>query len=101
MVRAMHVLLVMLCLISGLYLVVVGPDFTLPSRQDPHVVHHFAPLAARLLGAGLLAITSMGLIMLRNQYWIDPPQLPGPRQQRIYFALFVLAVGLITLAFVA
>ena len=86
-----------LCLIGGAYLLLAAPEFFLPERDDPAMGRQFGPLATRTLGAGLLAIAALAMIFLRH-YFAEPRRAPGPVMQKIYFALIVLALGLVSLS---
>ncbi|MDR0703309.1 MAG: hypothetical protein LBF61_13085 [Azoarcus sp.] len=96
--RAFPVAMFILCLLGGLYLLAVAPEFALPGRGNPAHWRQFGPSAARALGGGLLAIAALAMIFLRHHY-ATPRRPPGPAMQKIYFALIVLTLGLISLAF--
>jgi hypothetical protein len=96
--RGFHVTLLVLCLFCGTYLLVHAPVFFLPDRYTPAQGWQFSPLAARALGGGLLAIAAMALIFLRHHYYSLERRLPGPVVQKVYFALVLLALGLISLS---
>jgi hypothetical protein len=99
MVRGFQVLMFMLCVLAGLYLLVYGPTFFMPGRDNPALGHLFESSATRLLGAGLLTVAGMGGIFLRDNYYVTPRRLPGPGMQKLYFALVVLAIALVSVAF--
>ncbi|MDR2092872.1 MAG: hypothetical protein LBP58_06105 [Azoarcus sp.] len=96
--RAFPVTMFVLCLLGGLYLLAVAPEFTLPGRGNPTHWHQFGPSAARALGGGLLTIAALAMILLRHHY-AAPRRPPSPAMQKIYFVLILLALGLISLAF--
>ena len=86
-----------LCLTGGLYLLIVAPEFFMPERDNPALGRQFGPLSARLLGVALLSLAALATIFLRHQYAL--PRRPlSSAMQKIYFALIVLALGLITLS---
>lgn len=97
--RTFQVLMLTLCLVGGLHLVLQAPEFFMPARGDPALGRQFDALASRMLGGGLLATAALALIFLRHHYYSLERHLPGRRVQRLYFALVVLALALITLAF--
>ncbi|MDR2030699.1 MAG: hypothetical protein LBP86_00200 [Azoarcus sp.] len=97
--RGFQILMFVLCVLGGLYLLVHGPAFVMPDRLDPALGRRFDAAASRVLGAGLLAAAGMGVIFLRNVYYVQPRRLPGFAMQKLYFVLAVLAVGLLGLAF--
>lgn len=96
--RTFQVMLFILCLALGLYLLVATPEFFMPARDDPSLGRQFKAWAARALGGGLLAIAGMALIYLRHRYYGETPSPPGPALQKLYFALALMALGLMTLA---
>ena len=51
--RSLQVVMLMLCVLGGLFLLVRAPEFFLPAQWDPSIGRSFDPLASRLLGAGL------------------------------------------------
>lgn len=93
--RSIQVMMFALCVLGGLYLLIQAPAFFMPSRAGPAAGLQFDALAARLLGAGLLAAAAAGSIYLRRMYYSAQRRLPGPAEQRRYFALLLLALGLI------
>ncbi|MBR0566501.1 hypothetical protein J5J83_10275 [Azoarcus sp. L1K30] len=97
--RTFQVLMLTLCVVGGLHLLLQAPGFFMPDRWDPAVGRQFDAIASRLLGCGLLAMAAMALIFLRHHFYADVRRLPSSSVQKWYFALVVLAVGLITLAF--
>lgn len=88
-----------LCLVGGLHLMLQAPAFFLPDRWDPAFGRQFDGTAARVLGAGLLAMAAMALIFLRHHFYAEVRRLPGRTMQKVYFGLVVLALSLFTLAF--
>ncbi|MDR3212851.1 MAG: hypothetical protein LBT71_02870 [Azoarcus sp.] len=96
--RFFSVMMFVLCTLGGLYLLTAAPAFTLPDRGDPAHWRQFGTLAARTLGGGLLAISALAAIFLRHHYYAEVRHPPGPAVQKLYFALIVLALGLISLA---
>jgi len=96
--RTFQVMLFVLCLTLGLYLLAATPEFFMPARDDPSLGRQFGAWAARALGGGLLAIAGMALIYLRHRYYGETPSSPSPAMQKLYFALALLALGLMTLA---
>jgi hypothetical protein len=96
--RGFQVSMFVLCLSCGIYLLVNAPEFFLPDRYSPARGWQFSPIAARILGGGLLAIAAMALIFFRHHYHGAGHRLPGATIQKIYFVLAILALGLITLA---
>ena len=99
--RSLQVVALTLCLLGGLYLLTQAPAFFLPSRWDPSMGHDFDPSAARLLGAGMLALALAGMRYMKEMYYSAARHLPGAAGQRQYFALIVLAIVLIASAFQA
>ncbi|MDR2688359.1 MAG: hypothetical protein LBB76_01210 [Azoarcus sp.] len=95
--RNIQVMMFISCITLGLFLLLHGPAFFLPDRYDPTHGWQFDATSARLLGGGLLALAAVGFIFLRHHYGIER-RLPGPAMQWLYFALVVLALGLISLA---
>ncbi|MDR1662634.1 MAG: hypothetical protein LBR95_09505 [Azoarcus sp.] len=95
--RFFQVSMFVLCLLGGLYLLAVAPEFTLPERSDLARWRQFGPSAARAVGGGLLAIAALALIFLRHNY-AGVRRPPSPAVQKVYFALAVLALGLMSLA---
>lgn len=96
--RSMQVVMFALCVLGGLYLLIQAPAFFLPNRADPAIGLQFDAGAARLLGAGLLAAAAAGSIYLRRMYYSVQRRLPGMAEQRRYFVLLLLALGLIVAA---
>ncbi|MDR0634653.1 MAG: hypothetical protein LBF91_06705 [Azoarcus sp.] len=95
--RFFSVAMFVLCALGGLYLLVAAPEFSMPERHDPAHWRQFGPSAARALGGGLLAVAALAAIFFRHQY-ADVRRPPEPTAQKIYFALVVLALALISLA---
>ncbi|MDR1229083.1 MAG: hypothetical protein LBK55_08745 [Azoarcus sp.] len=95
--RSFQVAMFVLCLLGGLYLLIAAPEFSMPERGDPARWYRFPPLAARALGGGLLAIAALAMIFLRH-YYAEIRRPPSPAMQKVYFALVILALGLMTLA---
>jgi len=91
-------MLFVLCVLAGIYLLVVAPEFFMPARDVREPGYLFSPGAARALGGGLLSFAAMGVIYLRHQYYSEERRLPEPAVQKLYFALTVLGLGLMTLA---
>jgi hypothetical protein len=87
-----------LCLLGGFYLLVAAPELALPEHGDPARWRLFGPAAARALGGGLLIIAALAMIFLRHHY-AEVRRSPGSVMQKVYFALIVLALGLMSLAF--
>jgi membrane associated rhomboid family serine protease len=97
MLRAFLVMMFVLCALCGLYLLVFAPEFFMPERGNPALGRQFGPLAARTLGAALAAIAVLAAIFLRHQY-AETRRHPSPKVQKIYFALILLALGLLNLS---
>lgn len=97
--RTFQVLMLTLCVVGGLHLLLQAPSFFMPDRWDPAVGRQFDATASRLLGGGLLAMAAMALIFLRHHFYAEVRRLPSSSVQKWYFALAVLAICLITLAF--
>ena len=89
-----------LCVIGGLYLLIQGPLFYLPSRWNPHEGHLFGPLSSRLLGAGLLVTAWAGRLYFQNFYYREKRLSLPPSTQSRYFLCILLALILITAAFI-
>jgi hypothetical protein len=96
--RACLVMMFVLCALCALYLLVLAPEFFMPARDNLASGRQFGPLAARVLGAALAAIALLALIFLRHQY-AEVRRYPSPTVQKIYFALILLALGLLNLSF--
>ena len=96
--RPMQVVMLTLCLLGGLYLLTQAPAFFMPARGNPALAHYFSPGASRLLGGALLAMAAAGVLYMRAMYYRARRQLPGPREQRGYFALLVVALALFAAA---
>ena len=96
--RSVQVVMFMLCVLGGLYLLTQAPVFFLPSRGDPAIGLQFDAVAARLLGAGLLALATVGGVYLRMMYYTGQRRLPDPSAQRRYFGLLLLALVLLLAA---
>lgn len=97
--RSVQVLMFSLCVLGGLFLLTQAPAFFMPDRWDPAVGRQFDATASRMLGAALLAIAWLGGGYLRRHYYSATRQLPAPAAQRRYFAVLLLALGLLTAAF--
>jgi hypothetical protein len=95
--RAFQIMMFVFCLIGGVYLLLAAPEFFLPERDTPALGRQFGPLATRTLGAGLLAIAALAMMFLRHHF-AEPRRDPGSTMQKIYFALIVLALGLVSLS---
>ena len=95
--RSVQVAMLMLCLLGGLYLLTQAPVFFLPSR-DPSIGLQFDNTAARMLGAGLLALAAVGMQYMRAMYYSEVRNLPDAAGQRRYFALLMTALVLIVSA---
>ncbi|MBL8999131.1 MAG: SDR family NAD(P)-dependent oxidoreductase, partial [Gemmatimonadetes bacterium] len=93
--RSLQVVMLMLCVLGGLFLLVRAPEFFLPAQWDPSIGRSFDPLASRLLGAGLLALAAAGAGYIHAMYYSMPRRLPGPAAQRRHFALLLAALVLI------
>ncbi|MHB1373232.1 MAG: hypothetical protein ACYC5W_13190 [Thauera sp.] len=98
--RSIQVVMLTLCLLGGLYLLTQAPTFFMPARGNPALAYHFSPEAARLLGGALIAMAAAGMLYMRAMYYREHRQLPGPREQRGYFLLLVIAFGLFAAALV-
>ena len=96
--RSLQVVMLTLCLVGGLYLLTEAPSFFMPERWDPSIGRQFGPDASRLLGVALLALAATGALYMRAMYYGECRRLPGPAEQRRYFALLMLSLGLITAA---
>jgi hypothetical protein len=97
MLRAFLVMLLVLCALCGLYLLAFAPEFFVPAHGNLASGRQFGPLAARALGAALAVIAALAAIFLRHQY-AETPHYPSSTIQKIYFALILLALGLINLS---
>jgi len=97
LLRACLVMMFVLCTLCGLYLLVFAPEFFMPVRDNLTSGRQFGPLAARTLGAALVVIALLALIFLRHQY-AEIRRYPSPTVQKIYFALILLALGLLNLS---
>lgn len=97
--RSIQVLMFSLCVLGGLFLLTQAPSFFMPDRWDPAVGRQFDATASRLLGAALLAIAWLGAGYLRRRYYSETRGLPGPGEQRRYFAVLLIALALLTAAF--
>ncbi|HNV92186.1 MULTISPECIES: hypothetical protein [Thauera] len=93
--RSLQVVMLMLCVLGGMFLLVRAPEFFMPAQWDPSIGRSFDPLASRLLGAGLLALATAGAGYLHAMYYSMPRRLPGPAAQRRHFALLLAALVLI------
>jgi hypothetical protein len=96
--RGFQVTMFMVCLCCGAYLLIHAPAFFLPDRYTPTQGWQFSPVAARVLGSALLTMAALALIFLRHHYFSMDRRPPGPAVQRVYFALVLLTLGLLTLA---
>ena len=96
--RSLQVFIVMLCLMSGSYLLLQAPEFFLVDRWDAARGHQFGPLAARLLGAGLLCMAAAGLGYLRH-FYSEIRHSPSPGWQKLHFTLVLAAMLLIGSAY--
>ena len=73
-----------------------GADFYWPARGDPSLAMHLSGNTARLLGAGLVATGGLGVMAVLQA---RRGGISGSKSwQYAYFALAMLAVGLITAA---
>lgn len=97
--RSVQVMMFCLCVLGGLFLMTQAPSFFMPDRWDPSIGRQFDATTSRLLGAALLAIAWLGAGYLRHHYYSETRHLPAPGAQRRYFAVLVLALGLLTSAF--
>jgi hypothetical protein len=97
MLRAFLVMLLVLCTLCGVYLLAFAPEFFMPLRGNPASGRQFGSLAARTLGAALAVIVALAVIFLRHHFAV-PRRYPDPTVQKIYFALILLALGLINLS---
>jgi len=97
MLRAFLVMMFVLCALCGLYLLAFAPEFFMPARDNPALGRQFGPLAARMLGAALVTIAVLAMIFLRHQF-AEIRRHPSQIVQIIYFALVLLAIGLINLS---
>ena len=95
--RTFLAFVIMMCLIGGLYLL-SGPAFFWPDRWDPSHGIFLSGLSAQLLGAGLLLVSALGLMAARQASHNAGKAAPRRWQWR-FFALTVLALGLISAAF--
>ena len=93
--RSLQVVMLMLCVLGGLFLLVRAPEFFLPAQWDPSIGRSFDPLASRLLGAGLLALAAAGAGYIHAMYYSIPRRLPSPAAQRRHFTLLLAALVLI------
>ncbi len=76
--RSLQVVMLMLCVLGGLFLLVRAPEFFLPAQWDPSIGRSFDPLASRLLGAGLLALAAAGAGYIHAMYYTIPRRLARP-----------------------
>lgn len=98
--RSAQVLMLTLCVLLGLLLLIQAPSFFLPERWDPAFGREFDALASRLLGAALLTVGWLGGGYLHRFYYrTGARRLSGAHAQRRHFALMLLALGLVTAAF--
>lgn len=95
--RTFQAFVIMMCLIGGLYLL-SGPSFFWPDRFDPSRGVWLTGLASQLLGAGLLVVSALG-VMAAQQAATSGGRAAPRRWQLRFFALVVLALGLIGAAF--
>lgn len=99
--RSAQVLMLTLCVLIGLLLLTQAPAFFLPDRWDPAFGRQFDTLASRLLGAALLTFGWLGGgYLYRFYYRTGARRLRSPHAQRRHFALMLLALSLVTAAFV-
>lgn len=96
--RSAQVMMFSLCVLGGLFLLTQAPSFFMPDRWDPAIGRQFDATASRLLGAALLAIAWLGGGYLRRHYYSEIRRLPGPGEQRRYFAVLLIALTLLTAA---
>lgn len=95
--RTFQVLTLTLCLVVGLYLLLLAPAFFLVDRWNPAQGLWLDAHSARLLGLGLLCIALAGRHFLRL-FDKDGPRRPSAGWQRRNFALILAALALIGLA---
>lgn len=95
--RTLIALTIVLCVAGAAYLL-PGPAFFWPDRTDPSHGVLLQGTASALLGAGLLAIATAGVVVIRRagSGWRRPASL---RWQVGYFLLLVAALGLVGAAF--
>ncbi|QID16623.1 hypothetical protein G3580_02655 [Nitrogeniibacter mangrovi] len=98
MMRTVSLFVVMLSAVGGLWIVLRG-DFYLPNRFDPSLATHFAGLAARLLGAALIALAAAGVNFMRHMASGMPVARARQWQWR-QFVLVSLTIILFTAAFI-
>lgn len=85
---------ILLCIAGGAWLV-QGNTFYWPARGDPSLALHLSGTGARLLGVGLFAMAGLGgMAVLQGRRGRPASQA----WQIAYFALAMLAVGLIGVA---
>lgn len=82
------------CIAGGAWLW-QGAEFYWPARGDPSLAMHLTGNSARLLGAGLFATGGLGVMAVLQA---RRSGIAGRTWQYAYFALAMLAVGLITAA---
>lgn len=95
--RTFLALAMVLCLMGGVYLL-QGPVFFWPDRRNPSVGVMLGGLSSQLLGAGLLVITCAG-VMVVKQGGYGSGRAASQRWQVVYFVLIVIALALISSAF--
>ena len=72
-----------------------GADFYWPARGDPTLALHLTGTTARLLGAGLFATAGLGIMAVLQA---RRGGIASQQWQYAYFALAMIAVGLIAAA---
>ena len=95
--RTFLAFVIVMCLIGGAYLL-GGPAFFWPDRWDPSQGVFLSGLSSRLLGAGLLLISGLGVMAARQAAQARGRAAPRHWQVR-FFVLIVLALALVSAAF--
>jgi len=96
-VRTFLAFVIVMCLVGGLYLL-GGPSFFWPDRLDPSHGVLLSGVSSKLLGAGLLLVSALGVMAARQAAHSGGKPAPKDWQLR-YFLLLVLALALIGTAF--
>lgn len=95
--RSLIAFIIVLCAVGGLYLL-QGPDFYWPDRRDPSMAVHLSGLASRMLGMALIVIAILGVMLIRQAARAHGHAASDSWQWQ-FFALTLLALGLISAAF--
>jgi hypothetical protein len=95
--RTFLAFVIVMCFIGGVYLL-QGPDFYWPERGNPSQALFLSGVSSRLLGAALLIIAALG-VMAARQAAHSAGKAASPSWQVRFFALTMLALALISIAF--